>query len=205
MRVAVRSACGEADIGALGKQRIVLEARRPARPRRARRHRRRRTSRAGCPCRPPPAAAGAGSPMRHRQACPRPASGISAPVRAGRAHRHGHPAVRQQRPRAAGARRPRARAARWPFVDQQPRDAAGGVAAGAGLAAVGVEEAHAGVGVRSAGSITMSWSQPIPRWRSAIAPPAPALSAIGARRASSTTKSLPSRASSRTRSPWARR
>ena len=60
------------------------------------------------------------------------------------------------------------------LVHQQPRDAAGGVAAGAGLAAVGIADAHEGVGEPSAAlRCTISWSQPMPRrgrrWRAAWA------------------------------------
>ena len=70
---------------------------------------------------------------------------------------------------------PHARVAGFPA--EQPGDAAGGIAAGLGLAAVGVEDAHRTPAPPEwrAGSITISWSQPMPVWRSASARAAAAI------------------------------
>ena len=96
---------------------------------------------------------------------------------------------RRARPPAARHRaaRPRSRCRTRVLAGllaDQPGDAARAVAAGLGLAAVGIEDAHRSIGAAEsrAGSITISWSQPMPVWRSASARAAAASTASGSRR-----------------------
>ena len=164
-----------------------------ARPGRPPRHRRRRTSRAGCRywCRP---AAAAARPSDRRASCPcgGPAGSRANRCAPGPCRRRSarRPAAR---PRAA---RPRSRCAirgspvSWPISQATQRVALPQASASLPSALRMRMKARA-AGCR-AGSITISWSQPMPVRRSASARAAAASIAIGSRRASSTTKSLPS-------------
>ena len=186
-----REDLGEADIGALGEQRVTLQS--PAELLGDQvAGRRRRRSRAGCPC-----CTAAGSPgsgrcsVSHRSR----AAGCRCQSEPRRAHVDADAPVRPA-PRPAGRRRRCGSPGTAAPVsrEQQRGDAAGGVAAGAGLAAVGVADAHEQVGVGPAGGgcSVMSWSQPIPVRRSASAAHLVGRSGrAGAARSSSTTKSLP--------------
>ena len=143
---------GDADIGALGKERIVLELRAELGERDRRRDRRRRTWRADCPCwcRRDPATDRAPTGMWLVSQASR--TGMSRQSRRGRAH------VDRDHRQAVGARAGLLRFEQagdglhrhlvgLALVHHHRGDAARGVAAGAGLAAVGIVDAHEDVGL----------------------------------------------------------
>ena len=104
------------------------------------------------------AVASSPSPRRQRNSCP---------VELRRAHVDRGSARRRHRPARSSPRSvARVDAARAGLGHQQPRDAAGGVAAGGRGRAVGVEEVEPRHRRPSPRSITASWSKPTPRWRS---------------------------------------
>ena len=103
--------------------------------------------------------------------CPRRGRAGFAPPGARRAHVDRDLLVRHVFRLRAGRRPSRCDARRLAgLAVQQPGDAAGGVAAGLGLAAVGVADAHQAAAPRGSrgGSSTISWSQPMPVCRSAM-------------------------------------
>ena len=163
MRMVSRSiTCDELDVGALGEQRVVLDPRRRCRRRRPPRRPARRRRSADCPCRRARGARRAAAASSVHRAGER----HLVPVELRRAHvdpdqavagvlgaQHAAPGAEVER-RGAG------------LVHQQPRDAAGGVAAGVGRACRRRSRSRPRPPRPRPSRTTASWSKPTPRWRS---------------------------------------
>ena len=161
---------GEADIGALGKQRRRVPA--PGRWLAIGTASRSATKKVACGL-PIEQAAGSATALvrRGRGAACRPRRRAGCPAsRAGAGPFHGHPPIRQHV--GGQARRPTvwmAEAAAAGFGGEQGGDAAGGVAAGAGFAAVRVEDAHEHVGASRRAPARSPGRSRCPGGRSAMA------------------------------------